>query len=295
MEDAQVPEPEPETYQEPEPSKPASAPAPSVPSLEAAERESLEAPAAWHTATTLVDADGPDRMLSSGTIAATLEDAYPMEIPSAEPLLSFVETDAGPLEVPSAEPQASTLEKDAGAEETAFEDAAPEEIHEAAYSPVESPSDEPQDLTGPVEIPSDKPQDLTGAVEIPSDNAQAPTAPSDKLQQDLTGPVEIPDKTLQPPTGQACGKQCQELRDLESRLCPPPSLTDHAIMQRLRRIFKRRANGEYCDGITQELADMFNDTNNGGRNKVKSMFEKAAYSPDRGPHVFECSIILLCF
>ena len=72
-----------------------------------------------------------------------------------------------------------------------------------------------------------------------------------------------------------------ELEDLEEQFVPPPCLTDHAIMQRLRRIFKRRANGEYIQEITQELVDMFQDAEC-GRDKIKAMFEKAAYNPDPG-------------
>ena len=62
---------------------------------------------------------------------------------------------------------------------------------------------------------------------------------------------------------------------------PPPPATDHALTQRLRRIFKVRMNGEYLKGITAELLEMFEDTKGGGREKIKLKFEKCGYSPDR--------------
>ena len=123
---------------------------------------------------------------------------------------------------------------------------------------------------------------------------------TDAVSMEDANPVDIP--SVEPiavdqpktETSQACRNKCQEIEALEESLRPPPAITDHAIMQRLRRIFKRRANGEFCEGINQELADMFNDLTNGGRDKIKCMFEKAGYEPDRGP-MFSNVVSMLCY
>ena len=61
---------------------------------------------------------------------------------------------------------------------------------------------------------------------------------------------------------------------------PPPPLTEAAIDQRLRRIMKPRRNGEYVVG--KDFIEMWEDKHAGGRDRVRSLFEKAAYEPDRG-------------
>ena len=58
---------------------------------------------------------------------------------------------------------------------------------------------------------------------------------------------------------------------------PPPALSDAAIKQRLRRVFKPRANGDYLIG--EEWRKMWEDLSE-GRDKVIAVFEKAAYSVD---------------
>ena len=58
---------------------------------------------------------------------------------------------------------------------------------------------------------------------------------------------------------------------------PPAILSDAAIMQRLRRIFKPRANGQYL--VAEQFIAMWHDLD-GGRDKLKSLFEKSAYSPE---------------
>ena len=59
---------------------------------------------------------------------------------------------------------------------------------------------------------------------------------------------------------------------------PPEVLTEGAIDRRIRRIMTPRANGQYL--ISGDFVTMWNDKFTGGRDKVRALFEKAAYSPD---------------
>ena len=117
-----------------------------------------------------------------------------------------------------------------------------------------------------------KPGLRTAPTMTDDDHAMAPQPPSPKAPR--AKPAQL--------------QAMNELEDIEETYCPPPCLTDHAIMQRLRRIFKRRANGEYIQGISQELVDMFADVD-AGRDKIKAMFEKAGYVPDLGSKFAPCS------
>ena len=295
MEDAQVPDPEPETDQEFEA---AQAPMPenelTPEPVVLTALPDLEAPPALQMAATLADIDAYAEMPTPDeTLPATLEDDYAtVDMPSAEPLASTLDEDAGPVQMRIADILASVHKHAGPVEICSAEPLAP--VLDQAAGPVETPSAEPlapvlDQAAGPDQNPSAQSLNLaTDAVPV-----QERTAIEDAY------PVEIP--TEEPPavdqpqieTSQACLSKCQEIEALEQSLCPPPAITDHAIMQRLRRIFKRRANGEFCEGITQELADMFNDLTGGGRDKIKCMFEKAGYEPDRGP-MFSNVVSMLC-
>ena len=59
---------------------------------------------------------------------------------------------------------------------------------------------------------------------------------------------------------------------------PPAVLTEGAIDKRIRRVMTPRANGEYL--VSGDFVSMWNDRITGGRDKVRALFEKAAYNPD---------------
>ena len=70
--------------------------------------------------------------------------------------------------------------------------------------------------------------------------------------------------------------------------CPPPVLTRNAILCRLRRIFKKRADG------TTRLSQSWNDqwADEKGREEIESLFEKLGYNVER-VFKFNCTSILL--
>lgn len=59
---------------------------------------------------------------------------------------------------------------------------------------------------------------------------------------------------------------------------PPPVLTEKAIDSRLRRVFKPRADGTYP--VDEQWQKAWLDAK-GDRTKVKALFEKVGYDPDR--------------
>ena len=62
---------------------------------------------------------------------------------------------------------------------------------------------------------------------------------------------------------------------------PPEQLSVGAIDKRLRRVMAPRANGEYL--VSQDFVKMWNDKLV-GRDKVRALFEKAAYCPETNLH-----------
>ena len=86
-------------------------------------------------------------------------------------------------------------------------------------------------------------------------------------------------KTEPEATPKACEAKRKLFEDEFTTLTlPPPVLTDKAIDCRLRRVFKPRADGTYP--VDEQWQKAWLDAK-GDRTKVKALFEKVGYDPDR--------------
>ena len=139
----------------------------------------------------------------------------------------------------------------------------------------------------------------THALEATQRKAETPQGPlnTDTLEatlRDATAPT--PGPLAEPPESPKPGNPAQahsagqllgprqshaiEASDDDSeyavRSKPPPELSNAAIKQRIRRIFKPRADGSYlvADDFVQKWADK---SEGGGRDQMLALFEKTAY------------------
>lgn len=70
-----------------------------------------------------------------------------------------------------------------------------------------------------------------------------------------------------------------DMEEFATNSVPPPELTQHAIKNRLRRLFAPRKDGSRM--VDERWLEAWNDTYGGGRDEIMAMFEKVGYSPDR--------------
>ena len=139
------------------------------------------------------------------------------------------------------------------------------QLSEQAWAQAEAPTQATEDLGQG--LPSSGQLALGDCPEAPNTACPEPAEPVEKPAENDCPATEKP----------AEDDEDDFLQRLSAAM--PAVLSDHAIMQRLRRLFKPRMSGEYLPGITKDLLALWNDPDE-GRDKVKFMFEKCAYSPD---------------
>ena len=130
---------------------------------------------------------------------------------------------------------------------------------------------EPEDL---------QPKDLSAELEA----AEAATvAIADEVGDGKSPQREIPPSQPRPLSpGQAEIPEIEDNEDLddppEVAQPPPPAVVpERKINERLRRIFKPRANGSYL--VPMDMLQEYNSLHT--RKRVMAMFEKVGYDPDR--------------
>ena len=92
-----------------------------------------------------------------------------------------------------------------------------------------------------------------------------------------SGEDAVPQDTMPPPLYVPERKRPRDIYETQS--LPPPVLSDKAIYCRLSRVFKPKMTGEYM--VDEKWVKAWQDVKD-GRSSLYSMFEKVAYSVDRG-------------
>ena len=156
---------------------------------------------------------------------------------------------------------------------------APEPVATATPSILEHSVDTatPNQNVAPKTPVNKPPQPETSQVCSPSAETQPGELPSSVgpgagKGVDKVGGLQTPT----PSEGEVLGNADDELAFITISV-PPPILTQNAIDNRLRRIFKARADGTYQ--VDKSWVDQYKDRDL--RQKLYAMFEKVGYSPDR--------------
>ena len=208
----------------------------------------------------------------SETLVDEPDDYPPLEAPGSEAAAELSATHEAAEDLGSEVPQADVREPQVPQAD------APEPHVPQAHAP--KPEVSQADAPEPQVLQADVRKPQLPRADAPEPQVLQAIAPNAAVAQIETAPADFPEKDgdLKPQSNEADKEVQHFLYELAS--LPPAVLSDNAIMHRLRRLFKPRMNGEYQSGITPELLRLWDDTAGGGRDKVKFMFEKCAYSPD---------------
>ena len=121
----------------------------------------------------------------------------------------------------------------------------------------------------------------TASLNIPREEDTAQERPATAgMPEQMNGSTQAPageEMAAIPDEPCSCPRSDSE-DDWVPKSIPPPILTEKAIDSRLRRIFSPRCNGDFL--VSEDFIKMWQDIKGGGRDKIRSLFERSAYSPD---------------
>ena len=149
--------------------------------------------------------------------------------------------------------------------------------------PTQRPQPSPTEKLQPEESRLEKPQ--ASHVEKPQAAAVPWTAggrTANPQQRPPTLEVQGSPSPLPMSPSHAC-EDSESCSDDDRNFAPPPMPSAAAIDQRLRRIFKKKANGNYA--VPEEVVKLWLDKTHGGREKVMHLFEKFNYETASRQHV----------
>ena len=145
----------------------------------------------------------------------------------------------------------------------------PPEAPRKHVEPREHASVTPENEATPPEVPGET------IPKTPAQEMYSPESPLRETRMDDDSRVDHKRKSM--PLD--CDDLEGSLEVLVPMTLPPEVLSERAIYMRLNRVFKKRKDGSY------QLDDYWNkawaDVDGGGRESVKSVFEKVGYQRDR--------------